>query len=140
MTRIYVAAASTDMDRAEPIMAALRDLGFAIALDWITPMRAAYAAGTFDADLPDIDRQRVCLGAYAGVRRADLLWLLAPNENRGSMAWCELACAQNVGIRNIASGAQRRRNVATALCERTFEHDSEALVWVAGLLRKAAAE
>lgn len=140
MRRIYVAGAAAEVQRAEAAIAAVRAIGFDIALDWTVGIREANLAGRIDADLSDTEQQRFALADLRAVETADLLWLLAPSDRRGRGSFVELGYALGKGVPCIVSGPDSRHCIFAALCSHEFGTDAEALFWLGSRIERKAAE
>jgi hypothetical protein len=81
MTRLYLAASSRELDRAEAARDYARSLDVEV-YDWMALVRANIAAGRTDADLTPHERQRHALGDLRGIADARVFVLLAtPHES-----------------------------------------------------------
>jgi hypothetical protein len=117
-------------------MARLRAHGLTVTEDWT----AAPPAGvTSDAELAREQRAAFALADAGGVERAELLWLLAPNEKGSCGAWWEFGYARGLGIPVVVSGARWDRSIFTELAQHRFDRDVDALVWIVDLARRREA-
>jgi len=118
---IYVAASSKQMDRAREAMAKLRAAGHTIAHDWVAEVEAVGSANPPDATLEE--RWDWAIDDFAGIDRADVLWLLVPAEG-GAGAWVELGYALAKRKPVICSGCHERSIfTAMAVC---YDRDDQA--------------
>lgn len=104
MTKIYVAGASAEVDRAILVCTALRAAGHEIAYDW--PMKVKqHGPMTRDAAMmTQIGREEL-----AAVLSADVFWLLTPTSN-STGSWVELGVALASGALVVSSGGGEFRN------------------------------
>ena len=102
MTRplqVYVAAASTEIDRARSVMDELRFRGAKIVGDW-----TGRAEGDPDGlQLTEVDRAIASDEQLLAMRHADVVLLLVPVETTTVGAWVEIGCAWANRIPVIAS-------------------------------------
>lgn len=107
-TVVYVAGASQEIERAEAMIATLRELGMGvqISVDWpkrFREERARYAAES-DTAVPVEVMREIYDEELEGARSCDVFVLLhPPKANDTVVAWCELAAAR--------LGAEGRRPV-----------------------------
>jgi len=134
--RVYVAAASSEMERAEKVMQALRDTGITVVSTWPQVIRKVGKANPMDA--PRRQRAEWAAQDLTEVAQANVLWLLLP-EKETIGAWIEFGHALMIAAaaeraaamglpgafyRVICSG--KERSIFTALVEH-FETDDAAL-------------
>lgn len=126
--RIYVAGASTEVTRAERMIAALRTAGHEITVDWTVHVRA-FMKASFAAQPEGDDRRHAADEDYRGVSTAQRVVLLVPcvpSLTQG--AWWEGGIADALGIPIIASGAKKDRMRNIFLSRTTeVETDDEVL-------------
>ena len=142
--KIYVAASSKELERAERIMAALRARGHEITFDWTVPIRERAARGEPDAKLSITERGFYAFKDTNGIEDADLFWQLIPTTESAG-AWWELGYA--TGLRNgkvkhphvIVSG-NPERCLFTVLVPYSFAIDAQALAYVLSLNPTTGAE
>lgn len=133
--KVYVAGSIPERTaRAIPVIAALRASGVEITFDWTIDIQVDSNADDSDSALTDEVRRRCAEADADGVRRADLLLLLAPDERGASGAWVEFGMALALGIPVVVSGAKARRTIFTSLAQRTFDTDDEAVAHLASPL------
>ena len=98
--KVYVAASSKEIDRAERVIAALRKAGVVVTHDWPAEMRKHPADHELDDDvlLPELERD-----LQKGVRPADLVLVLAPQQPTQG-AWVELGAAWGLLIEIHSAG------------------------------------
>lgn len=129
--KIYVAAASAEIERASAFMQFVRELGHDITHDWVPELRAQSVP---ESQLPVAVRRASAQADLDGVRRADLLVVLVPHEavpSRGT--WVELGYA--LGLRSVTDLAPRvwcvgpfaMVTVFTELADARYFSDSAAL-------------
>jgi hypothetical protein len=144
--KVYVAGASSEMERAEKWMAALRQTGIEVTSTWPEVIRKvaealklnpAHAANPMDA--PREDRAHWAITDLTEVAASTVFWLLLPTGKPSVGAYCELgyaimvsaaaAQAHALGIPGapvyqlICSGAEA--SIFTALAEH-YPTDEEA--------------
>lgn len=73
---IYVAGSSRERELVAAYQTALQAAGWALAHDWVAQMNACHIP---DVDLPIEAQRRYAEADLAGVRRAQVFWLLAPS-------------------------------------------------------------
>jgi hypothetical protein len=91
--KIYVAAASSEMERAEKWMAALRSAGIEVVSTWPEVIRKVGSANPMGASRED--RAMWASTDLAEVSSADVFWLLLGKPTSG--AWVELGYAVMLG-------------------------------------------
>jgi hypothetical protein len=134
--KIYVAAASAEIERAERMIAILRELGHEITVDWPAAMRALgmRALGKANAGLTPEQRTFHAAEDYRGVATAQRVVILVPKAPAATQgAWWEGGIADALEIPIIASGRfeDRQRNIFLA---RAIEVDTDDEVFA--LLRE----
>jgi hypothetical protein len=133
--RIYLAGASSEIDRCERWRDALRERGYDITHDWMADVRAN--AHRPDREIPADERCGYALRDVGGVLVADAMWLLAPSN--GSIGcWVELGFALGARIVPIVSGPWRTIFQDLPVVHR-FERDEDAfaaLAWPKGAGRQ----
>lgn len=129
--KVYVAGASVErVERAIPTMRALRDAGITITHDWTQDMHESACAEHGDGLVPEADRRRYADEDEAGVRAADVVLLLAPNERGSSGAWTELGIAIGTGKTIVVAGPKGKRSIFTTRAHKMFETDAGAIEWL----------
>lgn len=124
MSRIYVASACEDMQRARSVMTALRARGHEITFDW-TPHVEAFGSGGGP-------RRQNAERDLDGVRRAEVVLVLAPAEKHvGCGMWIELGAALALAKRAVITGVLRDRTIFSDLAEARFATDEEAIEYLA---------
>lgn len=119
--RIYVAGASSQLYRAKAAIKLVRQLGYEVTVDWPESIEAYGILSDYKARLGSATED------WDGVRAADVVWFLAPEDNYPSTgAWVELGMAIQAGKRVIASGACVDACIFTSLVG-CYETDVEAL-------------
>ena len=125
---VYVAGASSELDKAEHYVNRLRSRGVSISYDWPAAMRAEPKS---DAELSDLERHRYGSDDLLGVRLAQVVWLLAPVVgSRG--CWVELGYALALNRHVIVSGDDGR-SIFTALAARRFDTHAAAEAYILDL-------
>jgi hypothetical protein len=131
--RVYVAGASSELDRAELVIRKLREVGVTITLDWTTNVRE-HGAGN-DGGVPD-DVLLPVLRAdmVEGVGRADLVLMLAGAKSTGKHV--ELGGAFLTGVEILVSGPVHNEPWLRALGQRFYESDDLAIAAITERLRR----
>lgn len=109
--KVYVAASSLQLDRAQAAMEWLRAAGHEVTHDW--PAIIAARGGANPDDATQDDRWDWAIDDLAGVKSADVLWLLVPYKE-GAGAFVELGYALAIGKPVICSGLYMR-SIFTAM-------------------------
>lgn len=104
MKTIYVAGASCDFEQVSEAIKALREGGWTITFDWTEAVRAAFAAGTPDSTLTDVQACRLAEADAAGVAEAAWFWFRTPSRGKSEGAHFELGLAHGLGKRILISG------------------------------------
>ena len=114
-TRIYVAAASAEIDRAERVIAALRESPhIEIAEDWCARMRA----NPPDGELSREALAEACRANERGVASADFVLVLAgPQMSQGRAGELALATREGATCTAVCSGSWRDLGIFGALIE-----------------------
>lgn len=100
--KVYIAASSDDIARAEHWTTTLRDYGIDVVSTWPAAVRAIGVANPTDAT--DAQRRSWSGGCLLEVAACDVLWLLAPDNGHGRGAYAEFGAAHAMGKVLIASG------------------------------------
>ena len=138
--KVYVAGSVRErMERAVPVIAELRAAGVEITLDWTADIDPSANETSSDADVPDYVRYRAAQDDMDGVKRADFVLFLAPDERGSSGAWTELGIALASKIPVIVTGQKARRTIFTSMSHRIFATDAEGIAFLIGELPIAAA-
>lgn len=142
--KIYVAASSKELERAERIMSALRERGHEITFDWTVPIKARSADGKSDRGLSFEERAFFAGKDANGISTADLFWQLIPTTESAG-AWWEMGYA--TGLRDsgfkaphIVVSGEADRCLFTTLVPHWFAIDAQALAYVLALNPTTGAE
>ena len=138
MTRVYVIGSSAELERAERVIAALRERGVEITHDWTASVRAARAAGhASDATLSREKQKQIATRCIRGVMRADvvlLLWSKSPSFGAGGewdrALWCQEYDGTPIAV-SAAGGTSP--HIFTSFADEIFASDDDAIEWVIGL-------
>ena len=123
--RVYVAASSKELERAENAIQALLDLGHSVAHDWPAMIRRVGSANPADAS-PELNAQWANED-LAELESSEVLWLLMPAEG-GFGAAVELGFALGKeDMHIVVSGPAVRRSIFTSLACAEYATDAEAL-------------
>ena len=87
---IYVAGASTEIQRAAGWIAKLTQEGFRVTYDWT---KAVGEFGSYGEELRDHERRMYARSDLRGVTEANIFWLLAPVGATTVGAWIEMGFA-----------------------------------------------
>lgn len=129
--KVYVAAASKEIERASAFMQSVRELGHEITFDWIPKFQKQRV---HESRLPVALRRAAAQEDLRGVRSADLLVVLTPHDSTPSRgAWVELGYA--LGLRAATDrapqvwcvGLSAMVTVFTELADARYFSDSAAL-------------
>jgi nucleoside 2-deoxyribosyltransferase len=135
--KVYVAGGSVERaERTVPMIRALRQEGIEITWDWTIVMDKHTAAPYSDDQVPESVRRRCTELDINGVRQADFLLLLAPNQRGSSGAWVELGLAIAWGLPIIVCGPGNRRSIFTSRAYQLFETDEEGLEFLVQVHRE----
>jgi hypothetical protein len=136
---VYVAGASTELERAERAMNFVRRLGWEVAHDWVADVRRVREeGGREDDELTDAERREFAEADLYAVASADLLWLLSPTT-ASSGAWVEFGFflarldSSQDAPRLIVSGPTARYHIFCALACRVFDYETDAGEYLKGL-------
>lgn len=139
--KLYIAAASAEIDRAERLMKIARAQGHEITHDWTHEVRAAIAQGLSEDLIPDEVALVGALMDIGGVVTADrFIYLVPPKPISTSGAWVELGVAHTLRefvprpsymrpLQLVCAGAPFtvRRSIFTRLADAFVEADVDAL-------------
>jgi nucleoside 2-deoxyribosyltransferase len=115
--RVYVAAASGEIERARDVMCDLLAANFIVTHDWTPTVEAAIASGIREAKLDDATCERHSRTDLEAVASADVVVFLAPTETAKG-AWVEVGHALALGIPVVIahdSEERRRQSIFTRL-------------------------
>lgn len=150
-TVVYVAGASHEIERAEAMIATLRELGMGvqISVDWpkrFREERARYAAES-DTAVPVEVMREIYDEELEGARSCDVFVLLhPPKANDTVVAWCEFAAARlgAEGRRPLIVVAESRppldrhpdpvHSIARAFAAIVLPSDDDVSTWLAGYM------
>lgn len=93
--KVYVAGASSEMERAEKWMAALREVGIEVTSTWPEVIRKVGVANPMDA--PRTDRALWAAQDLSEVSGSDVLWFLLPEGRPTAGAYTEFGYAVFMG-------------------------------------------
>lgn len=118
--KLYVAGAYADRDRVIRWMAEARRHFHEVVHDWV---RIIDSVAGHDRDLPTEGARKHALGDIAGIRQAEVFWLLSPPRGYGRGCWVELGIASQIGVPIVVSGETARDTVFTALGRRYLDDE-----------------
>lgn len=127
MSKIYVAGASKEIERAERAIAWCREDDHTITFDWTVGMRAAFKRSELDAGRQhDSDagskaaRLEAAVNDTRGVLEADVLWVLVPDKGLYTNGiWAELGIAAALHVLADGLPPQARRFVPRIFASRS---------------------
>ena len=132
-TRVYVAGASAQLQRARRAMGWVREAPeLTLAHDWTAQVQADREAGKQDADLLQVQQCARAFEDFAAIRESDIFWALVPQPDvRTTGLWVELGWALrardgNQPIRAVCSGDSCRKRLFVAASDAMFSTDSSA--------------
>ena len=121
--KVYVAAASSEIERAEHWISELKKIGVTITCTWPESVRSVGAANPPEATLEQ--RTGWAMQDLAEVREADVFWFLLPSPGHStSGAWTELGCASETKRKIVMSGESH--SVFVGLCHAYCKTDQDA--------------
>lgn len=113
--RIYVAASSKEIPRAQKAMQLVRELGAIVIGEWTEPI--AIAGDSEGTKQTDAERALLSAEQLLYVSQADALVLLIPEVEKTVGAWVELGCAFGASVPCVASCVAPRLPWAAAWVE-----------------------
>lgn len=130
--KVYVAGASSEIERCRKWIQRLGKEGIPITYDWTKSVEEFGSAGS---GLRAHQLRMFARFDLQGVQDADLLWLLAPIEGKTIGAWIEFGYALSTrvsGVPNILVSPPISEKVIFARLQavREFKVDLEAFQWI----------
>ena len=122
--KVYVAGASSEMDRATAAVLQLRAAGHELTSTWLDTVAKVGDANPSSAS--GEQRRSWSITDLAEVERADVLWFLVPSSGTTRGAWCEQGFSYALGKVIVCSGTNTTQSIFCALGEE-FITDREAL-------------
>jgi hypothetical protein len=133
--RIYVAASSAERDRARRAIAAVcATPGLELTHDWLTEIEAT---GVTDRELDRAGQRAAALTDLHAIRRAQVLWLLAPAAPSQG-AGVEWGWALASAVLPIVSGPAASNSIFSSLAGLEFATDELALDYLRARGSRAA--
>lgn len=127
--KVYIAAASAEIERAERVAGKLAAAGIQITSSWMRQVRRAGAANPREASSGQ--RRTLAVGCLSEVGDSDVVLLLMPPVGTETIgAYWEAGYARSLSARIILSG-DTKRSVFSALGEE-YETDDEAIQAIIG--------
>lgn len=127
--KIYIAASSNELDRAEYWMNLCESAGISITYNWVLAIKAA---GTTNAGLTHADRLKYSGADLRGVWAADIFWLLYPEGPPSFGAAFEAGyaarCAETADRLCVASGTTGHSIFLSRLVERATDVEAFAFI------------
>ena len=125
-TKIYVAASSAEIARAEDASSFVRKWpGLTLTSHWIDCIQEV---GESNPDTTDETRRAWSEEDLERVLSSDWFWVLLPKEPTRGL-WFEWGFAWAHRIRIVTSGPNRSQSIFTSLSHRHFEKDEEVMAW-----------
>jgi hypothetical protein len=122
--RVYVAASSSQIDRAKDAMRTLAEAGHEVTSDWTRMIEDRGEANPADASFEE--RRDWAAEDVRGVAVCDVLWLLMPSDRPSFGAGVEFGFALGDGaIRTVVSGLCEA-SIFTALADACYDRDDLA--------------
>jgi hypothetical protein len=132
---VYVAGASSEIERAERFIAQLKAMGARITYDWTAEIRRRAAAGLADHHLTPEEAAYIAWLNIRAVQAADFAVVLVPHPPAStSGAWAELAAgalSDRTCVIAVASPALAQRYMFVHLAEQIVPTDDRALELIA---------
>lgn len=157
--RVYIAAASAEMERAQGMMGQVAICPtLELALDWTQSFNDPRVKGLTEAEITPRIRREFVNDDVGGVLSADFFWLLAPGRKPAEFlrledavvnaaarqlhatkgAWFELGVAHTAKVLRgsyptpiiIVSGEENLQSIFTEVADHLFESDQAALRWL----------
>jgi hypothetical protein len=121
---VYVAASSSQIDRAKDAMRALAEAGHEVTSDWTRMIEDRGEANPADASFEE--RREWAAKDVRGVAVCDVLWLLMPSDRPSFGGGVEFGFALGDGaIRTVVSGLCEA-SIFTALADACYDRDDLA--------------
>jgi hypothetical protein len=125
--RVYLAASSKEVDRAEYWTTRLSSKNILITSTWLDDAKSII--GCNSPEHSHEDRLNAADECVAGVETADIIWVLMPIV--GSMgAFWEFGYAHACQLATCISGAAQYNSVFSALAKYRFDTDQEAFDFI----------
>lgn len=131
--RIYIAASSKDVERAECWTSRLAATGrFIITSAWVDEVKVN---GSNKSILSHDQRYKLADDCQAGVENADVVWVLMPVDSSMGAFW-EFGFATAYKLATCVSGNNQHASVFTALAKYRFETDEQAFDFISNVTMK----
>lgn len=128
ITKLYLAGASAEIDRARKWASALRDADITVLSTWVEVIGKAGAANPADATPEQLTKWT--LRDEAEVHASDLLWLLLPAKGIHTVgAYIELGLSRAWGKHIVMSGTHRPI-FTPVFADISFATDEEAFEYI----------
>ncbi len=128
ITKVYLAGASAEIERARANAQRLRDADIHVMSTWIDVIGKGGAANPRDATPEQLTKWTLC--DLEEVKAADVLWLQLPAVDVHTIgAWIELGIAYSEGVTVLMSGIHRPI-FTPVLAHKHFATDDEAFAWL----------
>jgi hypothetical protein len=124
ITNIYLAGASSEIDRARNWVQRLRDAGIHVVSTWVDVIGKVGQSNPVDATIEQLTQWT--LRDLAEVKASDLMWLLLPALDKHTVgAWVEMGYAHAARIPIVMSGPHRP--IFTPVLAAMHFHDDESM-------------
>lgn len=128
ITKVYLAGASAELDRAKRNAQMLRDADIHVISTWVDVIGKVGAANPADATAEQLTKWT--LRDLEEVKEADVLWLQLPDAGINTIgAWIELGIAYASQKMVLMSGIHRPI-FTPVLAHKHFNSDGEAFRWL----------
>jgi hypothetical protein len=121
--KVYVAGASSEIERAEVMIKRLRDAGIGITCTWPEVIRKVGAANPAEAG--HSTRRMWASQDLFEVEQANVLLFLLPGAGHNTIgAWTELGCSYALAKKIVMAG--KHPSIFTGLADEIHETDEQA--------------
>lgn len=128
ITKIYLAGASAEIERARMNAQRLRDADIHVVSTWVDVIGKVGAANPRDATVEQLTKWTI--RDLEEVKESEVLWLQLPAIDIHTIgAWIELGIAYNEGLTVLMSGVHRPI-FTPVLAHKHFATDDEAFAWL----------
>jgi hypothetical protein len=140
--KIYMAGASKEVDQCAAAIAALREMGYEVDLDWTKSVIEYRAKGVSDVHLSEDERIKFAQEDIDAAVDADIFWLRTP-QNASLGAWVELGAAIHAAqcgdrSRTIVVSGDHRRSIFTSLANVFCDTHEDALEYLRSRAQRGA--
>lgn len=123
--KVYIAAASAEIERAERMRDLLQANGFEVTSSWMEQIRQVGASNPHDES--EDQREEWAVQCIREVMASDVLWLLVPPAHiRTAGAWGEFLAAWMLPTVSVISSGDTKQSIFCALGDE-YASDEEAV-------------